>query len=68
VIPGAEHGEAHATDPTTYESAVTTFLRGTLGPETWPPEADPIIATPGQSQSDTYRPVDVPDPTSRPED
>jgi len=67
VIEGAGHAEAHATDPARYEAAVTAFLRhaATLSSSA---EVDPIIATPGKSQSDPYDPVDVPDPTTPMED
>ncbi len=68
VIPGADHGQAHAKDPAAYEAAVTTFLRPVLAAMTSADEADPIIATPGRSQADLSDPVDVPDPASSVED
>jgi pimeloyl-ACP methyl ester carboxylesterase len=68
VIPGAEHGRSHATDPAIYEAAVTDFLRDALGPSLSGPGADPIIATPGRSLPDLSDPVDVPDTASSAED
>jgi len=68
VIPGAEHGRSHATDPATYESAVTDFIRDTLSPSASGSGADPIIATPGRSHPDLSDPVVVPDPASSAED
>ncbi|HEX6869120.1 MAG TPA: alpha/beta hydrolase [Candidatus Limnocylindrales bacterium] len=67
VIGGAGHAEAHATDPVRYEAAVTAFLRDAWSLSSQA-EVDPIIATPGQSQSDPSDPVDVPDPTTPLED
>jgi pimeloyl-ACP methyl ester carboxylesterase len=58
VIPGADHGRSHATDPARYEGDVTPFLRAALTPSTWPPGVDPIIATP----------ADMPDQASSGED
>ncbi len=68
VIPGADHATAHATDPTTYESAVTAFLRAGLAAATSDEEVDPIIATPGRPDPDPPDPADVPDPASSVED
>jgi pimeloyl-ACP methyl ester carboxylesterase len=46
VVPGAEHGAAHRTDPEAYEARVQAFLRQAIAEAR---EAQPILATPGPS-------------------
>jgi pimeloyl-ACP methyl ester carboxylesterase len=65
IVPGAEHGRAHTTDPAGYESRVTDHLRHSYGSAR---ETGPIIAAPGERASDVAEPVDMPDPASPMED
>ena len=65
IVPGAEHGRAHATDPAGYESRVTDHLRRSYGSGR---QAGPIIGAPGERSPELADPVDVPDPASPVED
>ena len=65
VVPGAEHGRAHATDPAGYVSSVTEHLRTAFASGT---DAGPIIRAPGQRFTDVPDPAEMPDPTSSVED
>lgn len=65
IVPGAEHGRAHATDPAGYASRVTDHLRTAFASGT---EAGPIIRTPRQRSAVVPDPADMPDPASSVED
>jgi fermentation-respiration switch protein FrsA (DUF1100 family) len=59
VVPGADHGRAHATDGEAYEARVTTFLRGAFASVR---TVAPIIGAPGSvTDPDALEPGD-PDP------
>jgi pimeloyl-ACP methyl ester carboxylesterase len=65
IVPGAEHGRAHATDPAGYESRVTGHLRRSYGSVR---ETGPIIAARGERASDVADPAAMPHPASPVED
>lgn len=65
IVPGAEHGRAHAMDPVGYESRVTYHLRRAYASER---ETGPIIGAPVAGSPDLGDLIDVPDPVSHVED
>jgi fermentation-respiration switch protein FrsA (DUF1100 family) len=65
IVPGAEHGRAHATDPAGYEGRVTDHLRAAIASIA---ESRPIIAAPGRLSSGEPDPADMHDPASSVED
>ncbi|MEO8570628.1 MAG: alpha/beta fold hydrolase [Chloroflexota bacterium] len=58
IVPGAEHGRAHATDPAAYESRVTDHLRGAYASARG---SGPIIGAPEAGSPDLPTQTDGPD-------
>lgn len=65
VVPGAEHGRAHESDPSGYETRVTDHLRRAFASAGDP---GPIIGAPVEGSPDSPEPADVPDPAIPVED